>query len=73
VTKQSRPYAKVKLCGPRRRINEMTIAAPRKAKMGDMVDDDESIRSALLRMMKGPELPVARLRREGGDGSTTER
>jgi hypothetical protein len=51
----------------------MTIAAPRKAKMGDMVDDDESIRSALLRMMKEPELPVARLRGEGGDGSTTER
>jgi hypothetical protein len=51
----------------------MTIAAPRRAKMGDMVDDDESIRSALLRMMKEPELPVARLRGEGGDGSTTER
>jgi hypothetical protein len=51
----------------------MTIAAPRRAKIGDMVDDDESNRSALLRLMKEPELPVARLRREVGDGSTTER
>jgi hypothetical protein len=61
------------LCSPWRRISETTIATPKLAKVVDIVDDDESVRSAMLGLMKEAGLPVARLMEEGADGSTTER